>query len=128
MLLNVYDMKHLISYILFEDIFTDDFILNEGMIVLEGGHTDHKAISNTIPISHLSNREPEINIHDPNDQNLIQGFNGDMSLQDMYNKEGDFDDKDDSDWEPLEKHLTIVKWFCVNCTMVNVDGAFYCHV
>ncbi|KAL7606637.1 histone deacetylase 15 [Lactuca sativa] len=98
------------------------------MIVLEGGHTDHKAISNTIPISHLSNREPEINIHDPNDQNLIQGFNGDMSLQDMYNKEGDFDDEDDSDWEPLEKHLTIVKWFCVNCTMVNVDGAFYCHM
>lgn len=89
------------------------------MIVLDGGHTDHK----TRP------RESETNNHDPNDQNHIHGFNGDMSLQDMYNKEGDFDDEDDdSDWDPLEQHLTIVKWFCVNCTMVNVDGATYCHI
>ncbi|KAL4584198.1 hypothetical protein LXL04_008790 [Taraxacum kok-saghyz] len=121
-------MKHLVFYFLFEDIFTDDFILNEGMIVLEGGHADHKAISNNRPISHLSNSEPDTNMCDPNDQNLIQGFNGDMSLQDMYNKEGDFDSEDDSDWDPLEKPLTIAKWFCVNCTMVNVDGAFYCHI
>ncbi|KAI3767027.1 hypothetical protein L2E82_17108 [Cichorium intybus] len=99
-----------------------------GMIVLDGGHTDHKAISNTRPINRLPNKESETNNHDPNDQNAIQGFNGDMSLQDMYNKEGDFDDEDDSDWEPLEKHLTIVKWFCVNCTMVNADGAMYCHM
>lgn len=52
----------------------------------------------------------------------------DMTLQDIYNKEGDFDDEDDSDWEPLEKHIPVVKWFCVNCTMVNVDDAIYCHI
>ncbi|XP_024969089.1 histone deacetylase 15 isoform X2 [Cynara cardunculus var. scolymus] len=52
----------------------------------------------------------------------------DMTLQDIYSKEGDFDDEDDSDWEPLEKHIPVVKWFCVNCTMVNVDDAIYCHI
>lgn len=132
--------------------------------MLEGGHTDHKAVSNTMQISRLGNQEAETNIHD---QNLIHGFNGrqgnlgsdgivantchddkvsgnvsadkmagkkysgqheDMTLQDMYNKEGDFDDEDDSDWEPVEKHLSIVRWFCVNCTMVNVDDAIYCHM
>lgn len=69
------------------------------------------------------------------DKFLLQKYSGqheDMTLQDMYNKEGDFDDEDDSDWDPLEtpleKHITIVKWFCVNCTMVNFDDAIYCHV
>ena len=51
-----------------------------------------------------------------------------MTLQDIYSKEGDFDDEDDSDWEPLERHIPVVKWFCVNCTMVNIDDAIYCHV
>lgn len=56
------------------------------------------------------------------------GQHEDMTLQDMYNKEGDFDDEDDSDWDPLEQQITIVKWNCVNCTMVNLDDAIYCHV
>ncbi|KVI06496.1 Histone deacetylase domain-containing protein [Cynara cardunculus var. scolymus] len=154
----------------FHDIITDLCILNEGMIVLEGCHSDHKASSNAMQISRLANGEAETNIHDPNDPTLEQGFNGrqgnlgsggiiastchdyegsgdvsgistdgmtskkysrqheDMTLQDIYSKEGDFDDEDDSDWEPLEKHIPVVKWFCVNCTMVNVDDAIYCHI
>nr|XP_043614467.1 histone deacetylase 15 [Erigeron canadensis] len=56
------------------------------------------------------------------------GQHEDMTLQDMYNKEGDFDDEDDSDWDPLESYISIVQWNCINCTMVNVDGAIYCHI
>lgn len=53
----------------------------------------------------------------------------DMSLEDMYNKQYDFDeDEDDSDWEPLQKHIEIVKWFCANCTMVNLDDVVHCDV
>lgn len=51
-----------------------------------------------------------------------------MTLEDIYGKDGDFDDEDDSDWDPLEKQITIATWFCVNCTLVNVDDAIYCHV
>ncbi|KAJ9567395.1 hypothetical protein OSB04_003361 [Centaurea solstitialis] len=157
----------------FEDMITDFRILNEGMIVLEGCHTDHKAASNTMQISRLTNGEADTNVHDPNGPTLIHGFNGrqgnlgsggivastchddegsadvsgvstdgitskkysrqheDMTLQDMYSKEGDFDDEDDSDWEPLERHIPhipVIKWFCVNCTMVNIDDAIYCHI
>ncbi|XP_048329333.2 histone deacetylase 15 [Ziziphus jujuba] len=51
-----------------------------------------------------------------------------MTLQDMYNNQNLFDDDDDdSDWEPLQKHVEIVKWFCTNCTMVNFDVA-YCDI
>ena len=60
------------------------------------------------------------------------GQHEDLTLQDIYNKEGDFDSEDDSDWDPLEKqlgdHITIVKWFCINCTMVNFGDTIYCHV
>ncbi|GKE08297.1 histone deacetylase 15, partial [Tanacetum coccineum] len=60
------------------------------------------------------------------------GQHQDMTLQDIYNKDGDFDSEDDSDWEPLERqlenHITIVKWFCINCTMVNFGDTIYCHI
>lgn len=52
-----------------------------------------------------------------------------MTLQDMYNNQNLFDDDDDdSDWEPLQKHVEIMKWFCTNCTMVNFDDVVYCDV
>lgn len=118
--------------------------------MLEGCHTDRKVVSNTMQINRLRNGEAMTNTHDQNDPILINGSNGtchadegsaeemvskkytgqheDMTLEDMYNKEGDFDDEDDSDWDPLEKDIKIVKWNCVNCTMVNVDDAMYCHI
>lgn len=52
-----------------------------------------------------------------------------MTLEDMYNNQYDFDDEDDdSDWEPLQKPAAIVKWFCVNCTMVNLGDDIHCDV
>ncbi|XP_071710989.1 histone deacetylase 15 [Rutidosis leptorrhynchoides] len=141
------------------------------MIVLEGCHSDHKVVSNTMQISRLGNGEAgTTNMHDQINPTLVQGFNGrqgslgsggivastyqgdngsgdvsgtstegvrakkqmgqheDMTLQDMYTKEGDFDDEDDSDWDPLESQIMIVKWNCVNCTMANLDDAIYCHI
>ncbi|CAK9146958.1 unnamed protein product [Ilex paraguariensis] len=54
----------------------------------------------------------------------------DMTLEDMYNNQDGFDndDDDDSDWEPLRNHLAVVTWYCVNCTMVNVEGVVHCDV
>ncbi|KAK3189930.1 hypothetical protein Dsin_029491 [Dipteronia sinensis] len=52
-----------------------------------------------------------------------------MTVQDMYNQESfDDEDEDDSDWEPMQKHVEIKKWFCTNCTMVNLDDVdiVYC--
>ncbi|KAF8389798.1 hypothetical protein HHK36_024317 [Tetracentron sinense] len=53
-----------------------------------------------------------------------------MTLQDMYNQQEDYDDDDDddSDWEPLQKHVAIKKWFCINCTMVNLDDVVHCDI
>lgn len=52
-----------------------------------------------------------------------------MTFQDMYNNQDLFDDdEDDSDWEPVQRHVQIVKWFCTNCTMVNLDDGGYCDV
>lgn len=52
-----------------------------------------------------------------------------MTLEDIYNKEYNFDDDDDdSDWDPLEKNIEVLKWFCVNCTMVNFDDVVHCDV
>ncbi|XP_057459925.1 histone deacetylase 15 isoform X2 [Actinidia eriantha] len=51
------------------------------------------------------------------------------TLQDMYNSQYNFDDDDDdSDWEPLKKPPAAVKWFCVNCTMVNLDDVVRCDI
>lgn len=52
-----------------------------------------------------------------------------MTLQDMYNQDSfDDDDEEDSDWEPMQKHVEIMKWFCTNCTMVNLDDVVHCDV
>ncbi|KAG8379373.1 hypothetical protein BUALT_Bualt07G0081800 [Buddleja alternifolia] len=59
----------------------------------------------------------------------------DMSLEDMYNTqfgfEDDEDEEDDSDWDPaLQDHnvVEIPKWFCQNCTMINLEADIYCDV
>lgn len=40
----------------------------------------------------------------------------------------DDDEDDDSDWEPLQKHEVIKKWFCTNCTMANFENVMHCNV
>ncbi|KAG5619007.1 hypothetical protein H5410_018831 [Solanum commersonii] len=53
----------------------------------------------------------------------------DMTLEDMYNARYNFDeDDDDSDWEPSVKQIEVLKWFCVNCTMINVEDVGNCEV
>lgn len=58
----------------------------------------------------------------------------DMTLEEMYNSQYDFgdDEDDDSDWEPsaLPDHnvVEIPKWFCLNCTVVNIGADFHCDV
>ncbi|XP_057951998.1 histone deacetylase 15 isoform X2 [Malania oleifera] len=55
----------------------------------------------------------------------------DMTWQDMCNNQVDIDeeeDDDDSDWEPLQKNVVFMKWFCVNCTMVNLDDVEHCDI
>lgn len=52
-----------------------------------------------------------------------------MTFQDMYNNQDLFDDDDDdSDWEPLQKRIDVMKWFCTNCTMVNLNDVVHCEV
>ncbi|PKA56996.1 Histone deacetylase 15 [Apostasia shenzhenica] len=51
-------------------------------------------------------------------------------VNDLYNQEhfdDDYDEDDDSDWEPLN-HLVMKKWFCGNCTMPNFDDVCQCEV
>lgn len=59
----------------------------------------------------------------------------DMTLEEMYyNSQYDFgdDEDDDSDWEPsaLPAHdvMEIPKWFCLNCTMLNIGDDSHCDV
>ncbi|KAL6994893.1 Histone deacetylase 15, variant 2 [Sarracenia purpurea var. burkii] len=140
-------------------------------------------ISETVPISRLTNGDAEFNRPKQRDQSLCQGYNGgkgnlgsvgvsatnceggnkgedrvsrlaardtaeningnmqpdvisknarqpkEMTVQDMYNNQYDFDDDDDdSDWEPLQEPPVVVKWFCVNCTMVNLDDVVHCDI
>lgn len=55
---------------------------------------------------------------------------GDLTFQDIHDH-GDFfdeDEEDDSDWEPVQKHVELIKWFCVNCTMVNLGDGVVCDL
>ncbi|XP_011009790.1 PREDICTED: histone deacetylase 15 isoform X2 [Populus euphratica] len=55
---------------------------------------------------------------------------GDLTFQDIHDN-GDYfdeDDEDDSDWEPVQKHVELIKWFCVNCTMVNLGDGVICDL
>ncbi|KAL1554794.1 Histone deacetylase 15, variant 3 [Salvia divinorum] len=72
-------------------------------------------------------------------EQLMKQKNGkrtsDMTLEEMYyNSQYDFgdDEDDDSDWEPsaLPAHdvMEIPKWFCLNCTMLNIGDDSHCDV
>ncbi|KAL6494301.1 hypothetical protein OROGR_031101 [Orobanche gracilis] len=58
----------------------------------------------------------------------------DLTLDEMYNSRYDFEDDedDDSDWEPSvlpsPNVVEIPKWFCLNCTMVNIGADSRCDV
>ncbi|GAV68945.1 hypothetical protein CFOL_v3_12448, partial [Cephalotus follicularis] len=53
----------------------------------------------------------------------------DMTLQDIYNIQGLFEDNDDdTNWVPVQKIVEIKKWFCTNCTMVNFGDDVHCDI
>ncbi|KAK8972257.1 hypothetical protein V6N11_058065 [Hibiscus sabdariffa] len=51
-----------------------------------------------------------------------------VMIQDMYNNQDASDDEDGSDWEPVQKCVEIMKWFCTNCTMVNLNDTVHCDI
>ncbi|KAL4323675.1 hypothetical protein GQ457_11G031480 [Hibiscus cannabinus] len=51
-----------------------------------------------------------------------------VTIQDMYNNQDASDDEDGSDWEPVQKCVEIMKWFCTNCTMVNLNDTVHCDI
>ncbi|KHN10413.1 Histone deacetylase 15 [Glycine soja] len=61
----------------------------------------------------------------------LQKEQKDLTFQDIYQNDGVFDDED-SDWEPFQLHkcmdFEIKKWFCRNCTMVNLDHDDCCYI
>ncbi|KAL9269987.1 Histone deacetylase 15-like protein [Drosera capensis] len=52
-----------------------------------------------------------------------------MTMQDIFGDANELDDdeEDDMEWDPLREQVTISKWFCTNCTIVNFEGAVHCH-
>ncbi|KAL8056726.1 hypothetical protein ABFS82_04G137600 [Erythranthe guttata] len=59
----------------------------------------------------------------------------DMTVEEMYNNEYEFEDDedDDSDWDPsaVSDHNNVVeipKWFCINCTWPNIGHDFHCDL
>ncbi|KAK4803955.1 hypothetical protein SAY86_003772 [Trapa natans] len=49
------------------------------------------------------------------------------NINDFYDYDTIFnEDDDDSDWEPLKRHMEIPNWFCINCTMANLDDVVHC--
>ncbi|GER32892.1 histone deacetylase 15 [Striga asiatica] len=72
------------------------------------------------------------------EQHLVEEKNSkrksDMTLEEMYNGQYDFEDDedDDSDWEPSDvpnpNVVEIPKWFCLNCTMVNIGVGSHCDL
>ncbi|KAL5726042.1 histone deacetylase [Ranunculus cassubicifolius] len=51
-----------------------------------------------------------------------------MTFQDIYREEyDDVDDEDeDNDWDPSQ--CDSKRWFCTNCTMVNIDDVLHCDI
>ncbi|XP_031105041.1 histone deacetylase 15 isoform X2 [Ipomoea triloba] len=85
--------------------------------VASSDNTSHD-VKNSEDVSGISAR------HSKNGEQQI-----DMTLEDIYNGHYDFNDEDDdSDWDPLEKEVEVVKWFCVNCTMVNLSDVVHCDI
>ncbi|XP_019463317.1 PREDICTED: LOW QUALITY PROTEIN: histone deacetylase 15-like [Lupinus angustifolius] len=57
----------------------------------------------------------------------------DLTFQDIYENQDmleDDDDEDDSEWNPLEldKLVEPIKWFCTNCTVVNLNDTVHCYI
>ncbi|XP_024170977.1 histone deacetylase 15 isoform X2 [Rosa chinensis] len=118
------------------------------MIVAENLHasTEQNLILETLQMTRLANGEAEISHHKSNNEvfgkdastddvngNTLPdvsskkaGQQKEMTFQDVYNQDLD-DEDDDSDWEPLQKNVELVKWFCTNCTMVNL-GDVNCDI
>ncbi|KAL5726038.1 histone deacetylase [Ranunculus cassubicifolius] len=51
-----------------------------------------------------------------------------MTSQDIYREEYDDDDDEDedNDWDPSQ--CDSKRWFCTNCTMVNIDDVLHCDI
>ncbi|GAA0142120.1 histone modifying enzyme [Lithospermum erythrorhizon] len=78
--------------------------------------------------SEMPNRDSDCSVQQHVESNSTKRQT-DVTLEEMYNNQYDFDeDEEDCDWQPIEKHVEIVKWFCVNCTMANLDGLVHCDV
>ncbi|KAK7819599.1 putative rna-binding protein arp1 [Quercus suber] len=88
-----------------------------------GGEVNRSGISTRDASDNLNaNMQPDV-IHKKARQQK------EMTFQDMYNNQDLFDDEDDdSDWEPAQEHVEIKKWFCTNCTMVNLDDTIHCDI
>ncbi|KAE8710699.1 Histone deacetylase 15 isoform 2 [Hibiscus syriacus] len=65
--------------------------------------------------------------HLVSDENITARLPKELKIQDMYNDRDAFDDynEDDSDWEPVQKCIEFMQWFCTNCTMVNLDDVVH---
>lgn len=47
----------------------------------------------------------------------------------LYGQEGSLaDDEDDNGWSPYGVFAVRKKWFCINCTMPNLDDALHCDL
>ncbi|KAH9329465.1 hypothetical protein KI387_001573 [Taxus chinensis] len=47
----------------------------------------------------------------------------------LYEQEGSLeDDEDDKDWSPYVAFAVHTKWFCMNCTMPNLDDSLHCDM
>lgn len=55
-----------------------------------------------------------------------------LTFQDLYQSQElfDEDDEEDDDWDPtqLQKCLEVIKWFCKNCTMDNLNNDVCCQI
>ncbi|XP_055827835.1 uncharacterized protein LOC129896043 [Solanum dulcamara] len=67
-----------------------------------------------------------INVKDVDNCEKSAKRESDMTLEDMYNARYNFDEHDDDCyWEPSEKQIEVLKWFC---TMINVKDVGNCEV
>jgi histone deacetylase 6 len=56
-----------------------------------------------------------------------------LTFQDLYENQELFDEEDDdedSDWDPsqLQMCVEVIKWFCKNCTVDNINNDVCCRV
>ncbi|XP_058227179.1 histone deacetylase 15 isoform X2 [Rhododendron vialii] len=94
----------------------------------QGGNCGEERVS-TAPISVRDRAEDMVANIKPDVKSKKARQQKKMTLEDMYNNQYDFDDEDDdSDWEPVQKPAAVVKWFCVNCTMVNLGDDSHCDI